>query len=262
MTERTIFFAHANGFPARTYTKLFNALQDSFTIDFIERIGHNPRFPVTDNWALLVDELADAIASRHREPVIGVGHSLGGVLHFMLACKRPELYRRLILLDAPVISRISSHGLKILKFTKLIDRYSPSQLTRYRRNSWPSREAALEHFASKPKFAAFDAEVLGDYVRYGTDVTENGVELSFSPRTEARIYRTIPDHLPGFRGKLKVPAAYIGGSGSREGRLARLSFMKNRFGIPVIQIPGSHLFPFESPLETAAKIKEVCNLNN
>ena len=99
--------------------------------------------------------------------MIGVGHSLGGILHFLAAIERPEIYKQIILLDAPIISRLSSGGLWVLKTLKLIDRYSPSQMTRFRRNLWESREEALGHFAEKPKFAAFDPEVLRDYVEYG-----------------------------------------------------------------------------------------------
>jgi pimeloyl-ACP methyl ester carboxylesterase len=252
-----IHFAHANGFPAGTYTKLFSHLADGFEIGYLERHGHNPQFPVTDNWNALRDELRAEIERRYEEKIIGVGHSLGGVLHFLVAVEAPALYRQIILLDAPVISRLSSHGLRILKSTRLIDRYSPSQMTRYRRNLWESKEAALDYFRRKPKFAAFDPQVLRDYIDYGTVETEKGFELFFSPRTEAKIYRTIPHHLPSLRGKLKVPSAYIGGTRSREGALARLSFMKKHFPIDFYQIEGSHLFPFEKPEATAELLKKI-----
>lgn len=257
MSKTKIHFAHANGFPARTYSKLFSYLEDDFEIGFLERHGHNPKFPVNDNWKSLKDELREEIESRYTEKIIGVGHSLGGVLHFLVAVEKPSLYRQIVLLDAPVISRLSSHGLRFLKITRLIDRYSPSQITRFRRNLWSSKEEAFEHFRRKPKFKAFDEDVLRDYIEYGTVETDKGFELFFSPKTEAKIYRTIPHHLPGFRGKLKVPTAYIGGSRSKEGELARLSFMKKHFSIDFYQIEGSHLFPFEKPLETARIIKKI-----
>jgi pimeloyl-ACP methyl ester carboxylesterase len=257
MTRPSIFFAHANGFPAGTYTKIFADLKRDFDLDFIDRLGHDPHFPVTDNWPRLREELRRTIETRHTQPVIGVGHSLGGVLHLMVACERPELYSQLILLDAPIISRLSSHGLRILKVTRLIDRYSPSQITRFRRNLWKTRDEAFRHFLSKPKFASFDREVLRDYVEHGTIETEKGFSLFFSPQIEARIYRTIPHHLPKLRGRLRVPTVYVGGTESREGRLARLSFMEKHFGIRIESVPGTHLFPFEDPVSTASKIKSL-----
>jgi pimeloyl-ACP methyl ester carboxylesterase len=260
MNKPKIHFAHANGFPAKTYNKLFSLLEDDFEIGFLERHGHNPDFPVSDNWNFLKDELRAEIEKRYTEKIIGVGHSLGGVLHFLVAVERPELYKQIILLDAPVISRLSSHGLRILKMTNLIDRLSPSQMTRFRRNLWASRQEAFEHFKKKPKFDAFDEDVLRDYVEHGTTETEKGFELFFSPKTEAKIYRTIPHHLPNFRGKLKIPTVYIGGTHSKEGELARLSFMKKYFPIDFYQIEGSHLFPFENPELTAEYVKKAAKL--
>ena len=257
MSKPKIHFAHANGFPAKTYNKLFSFLKDDFEIDYLERHGHNPEFPVTDNWKFLRDELGEEIQRRYTQPIIGIGHSLGGVLHFLVAVEKPALYRQIILLDAPIISRLSSHSLRILKLTRLIDRLSPSQMTRFRRNLWQSREEAFEHFKKKPKFEAFDEDVLRDYVEHGTVQTGEGFELFFSPKIEAKIYRTIPHHLPSYRGKLKIPTVYVGGSCSKEGELARLSFMKKHFPIDFHQIEGSHLFPFEKPMLTAELIKNI-----
>jgi hypothetical protein len=56
------------------------------------------------------------------------------------------------------------------------------------------------------------------------------------------------------RGKLKVPAFYIGGSESIEGRLARLAFMKKHFLAGFQELPGTHLFPLEIPDATADAI--------
>lgn len=262
MAKETIHFAHANGFPSKTYSKIFSFLAENFEIGYIERHAHDPRFPVTDNWHNLKEELRVEIETRYTKPVIGVGHSLGGILHFLVAVEHPELYKQIILLDAPIISRLSSHGLRVLKITKLIDRYTPSQMTRFRRNLWVTKEEAFEHFKRKPKFDAFDEDVLRDYVEYGTVKTAKGFELFFKPSIEAKIYQTLPHHLPQMRGKLNIPAAYIGGENSREARLARLGFMKKHFPVDFYLLPGSHLFPFEIPRETAEKITEIIQKQN
>ncbi len=261
MQKTKIYFAHANGFPAKTYSKLFDFLRDDFEIGFLERHGHNPKFPVSENWKFLKDELREEIKKRCTEKIIGVGHSLGGVLHFLVAVENPELYQQIILLDAPIISRLSSHGLRVLKLTKLIDRFTPSQITRFRRNLWISKQEAFEHFKKKPKFAAFDEAVLRDYVEHGLIETDKGYELFFKPSIEAKIYQTIPHNLPKLRGKLRIPTTYIGGNHSQEAKLARLSFMKKYFPIDFYEIEGSHLFPFEKPQLTAEKIKLASNSN-
>lgn len=258
MSKPIIHFAHANGFPAKTYGKLFLYLEPDFEINYLARHAHNPLFPVADNWERLRDELRAEIEKRYTQKIIGVGHSLGGILHFLVAVESPELYKAIILLDAPIISRLSSAGIRVLKSLGLIDRFTPSKITRVRRNFWKDKKEVFEHFKAKEKFAAFDEDVLRDYAEHGTIESENGLKLFFEPRVEAKIYRTIPHNLPKFRGRLKVPAAYVGGTHSREAELARLSFMRKYFPFSFHSIEGSHLFPLEKPKETADKIKEIC----
>lgn len=257
MSKEIIHFAHANSFPAKTYSKLFSYLSDDFEIGYLERHGHNPHFPVTDGWKFLAHELQTEIENLYTQSVIGIGHSLGGILHFLVACEHPELYKAIILLDAPLVSRLSGTALKLLKVTRLADKYSPSRTARFRRNLWQTKDEVFEHFRAKTLFRHFDEDVLRDYANHATIPHEQGFKLLFEPKIEAKIYRTIPDSFTKFRGKLKVPAAYIGGTRSREARLARLSFMKKNFPFKFHFIDGTHLFPFEKPLETAKILKKV-----
>lgn len=256
MEKPKIHFAHANSFPARTYERLFSCLADDFEINYLERHAHNPRFPVSEGWRHLAGELREEIENRYGgEPVVGVGHSLGGILHFLVAVEKPELYRAVVLLDAPIISRLSGAGLKFLRKTNLIERLPLVRATNFRRAVWKTKDEALEHFRQKEKFNAFDESVLRDYVRHGTVTDEKGIRLFFEPQIEAEIYRTIPHDFSKYRGKLRVPAAYIGGTGSREARLARLGFMRRNFPFRFYFTAGSHLFPLEKPQETARLIK-------
>ena len=257
MSKEIIHFAHANGFPAKTYSKLFSSLETDFEVNYLPRHAHNPKFPVTDGWERLRDELRDVLVKSYTEKIIGIGHSLGGVLHLLAAAENPELYKRIILLDAPIISCLSSGGLWVLKTLNLMDRFTPSKVTRYRRNSWQSKQEVYEHFKAKPKFDVFDKDVLRDYATHATIENDKGLELFFKPSIEAKIYQTLPHRLPKLKGKLKLPISYIGGTHSREAQLAGLSFMRKNFDIDFYQIEGSHLFPLEKPLETASLIKEI-----
>ena len=184
---------------------------------------------------------------------------MGGILHLLTAAENPELYSRIILLDAPIISRLSSAGIKFLKLTNKMDKSPLVKTTRFRKSFWKDKLAALEHFRQKDKFAKFDPDVLRDYIEYGTVETDKGAELFFSPQIEAAVYATLPDYLPNLRGKLKVPIFYIGGTKSQEAKMARLGFMQKYFPIKFQFIEGSHLFPFEKPQETAQAILAIIN---
>ena len=260
MSKPIIHFAHANGFPAKTYSKLFSFLESEYQINYLERHAHNPKFPVTDGWDRLRDELREELERRYTDRVIGIGHSLGGVLHLLVAAEKPEFYERIILLDAPIISRFSSLMLRLIKTFNLTDKYTPAQITRFRRSSWKSKDEVFQHFKTKAKFDAFDEDVLRDYAEHATFDGEANRELFFKPSIEAKIYQTLPHHLPRLKGKLKIPISYIGGANSREAELARLSFMRKNFAVDFHEINGSHLFPLENPLETAEIIKKILHV--
>jgi pimeloyl-ACP methyl ester carboxylesterase len=256
MSRPTIHFAPANSFPARSYDKLFSFLAHDFEIGYLNLHAHNPLFPVRDGWQKLADELKTEIEKRYTKPVIGVGHSLGGILHFLVAVRNPELYSALVLLDAPLASRLSGAGLRFAKRTRLIRKIPPFKIAVRRRREWDSKQASFEHFAGK--FRSFDPEMVRDYVQHGTIENEDGsVKLLFKPEIEAKIYRTIPHNFSQFRGKLTVPAAYIGGTDSREARLARLGFMRRNFPFRFRFIKGSHHFPFQKPEQTAEAIRRI-----
>ena len=76
----------------------------------------------------------------------GVGHSLGGYLHYLAAVRRPELYRAIVLLDAPIIGAFRGSMLGATKRLGIVDRVTPAGATRDRRSSWPSRDEARAHF--------------------------------------------------------------------------------------------------------------------
>ena len=55
---RASVFSHANGFPAGTYRVIFAAWRAAgFHLHAIEKLGHDPRCPVTGNWPNLRDQL-------------------------------------------------------------------------------------------------------------------------------------------------------------------------------------------------------------
>lgn len=51
----TLVFSHGNSFPAGTYRVMLDSLRArGFTVHAIEKYGHDPRYPVTDNWTRLM----------------------------------------------------------------------------------------------------------------------------------------------------------------------------------------------------------------
>ena len=214
----------------------------------------DPLYPPTEGWPRLVDQLIENIEKI--SPVHGIGHSLGGYLNYLAAVRRPELFRGIVLLDAPLIGAFRGSLLGATKRLGIVDRVTPAGATRDRRSTWHTREEARAHFLSRRLFRNFASEALDDYVRHGLVEDGDGrLKLKIDPRIEYEIYRTIPHdmmrHLPG----LAVPAAFIGGSDSDVVRRIRLAGMRPKFSFR--SVPGGHLFPFEHPREAARSIAQA-----
>lgn len=255
-----IIFSHGNSFPASTYRVIFDSLrQRGFEVDAVEKFGHDPQYPVTNNWPHLVEQLADFARSKqsHDQPAFLVGHSLGGILSLMCAARHPELARGVVLIDSPVIGGWRATTLGLAKRTPLIGSLSPGRISQKRRNHWPSLQAALDNFQHKKSFARWDPQVLRDYIEHGT-CDDNGQRvLCFDREVETAIYNSLPHKLDSLlkRHPLKCPAAFIGGTHSAEMRQAGMELTQHVVKGRVMMLDGSHLFPMEKPLATAAAIE-------
>jgi pimeloyl-ACP methyl ester carboxylesterase len=256
-----IVFSHANSFPASTYKVLFKNLRArGYTVKAVEKFGHNPLYPVSDNWPHVVQQLLDfakPIADKTGEPVWLVGHSLGGFLSLMAAARQPELAKGVVLIDSPILGGWRSKALGLAKTTQLVGSISPGAVSRRRRNSWPSVEAAYEHFRHKRAFAKWDAQVLMDYVTHGTVEHEGKRVLAFDRDIETHFYNTLPDNLDRLlaRHPVKCPVTFIGGSDSAEMKQVGMGMTEQVTQGRTMMLDGSHLFPMEKPLATAAAIE-------
>jgi pimeloyl-ACP methyl ester carboxylesterase len=226
-------------------------LREQFQVSFIDAIGTDPRHPPTEGWPHLIEQYLQSI----REPVYGVGHSLGGYLNYLAAVRRPDLFRGIVLLDAPIIGPFRGSLLGAVKRLGIVDRVTPAGATRDRRSSWSTREEARAHFSGRKLFANFAPECLDDYVRHGLVEHQGRLRLKIDPAIEYQIYRTIPHDMMRHLQKLRVPAAFIGGADSDVVRRVRLAGMKPKFLMR--KVPGGHLFPFERPREAARSIVQV-----
>lgn len=257
MNKPVLHFAHANGFPAPVYRKLLDKLSERYQVGYLDTMAHDRRYPVTDGWPHLADETIAYIESRYTQPVIGVGHSLGGLVLFFAAVKRPDLFRSLVILDSPMFNPWRSRGLRLAKLFGMVDKVTPAGATKRRRNGWGSVDEVRDYFANKGLFANFDPDCLADYARFGTVEQQGKVKLKFSPQIECNIFRSLPHHYYRLKGRLKVPTAYIAGTDSNVINAKDLAYLKRHFRVPVSLQNGGHLYPLEAPLATAEAIHAV-----
>lgn len=250
--QPTVHFAHGNSFPSGTYRRFLDLLSKNYDVQALEMHAHNPAYPVTDGWPALTQELIDELRIQYQQPVILVGHSLGGILSLMAAKQRPDLVRCVVLLDAPVSVGWRAHVFRLAKALKLDRHWSPARFSERRRNQWPDAEAAYQHFSTKQVFASWPKEVLRDYVEHGTVAQTSGVGLRFRREIETAVYLTLPHHLGQVvRSPFPVPVGFIGGSDSIECRQAGMSATRRLVGPHITLLPGGHLFPLQTPQAAA-----------
>ena len=257
MSTEIINFVHANGFPAASYQTFFNYFSPEYRLVAQQQYGHNPQYPLENNWQYLVDELINYV-SQQPQPVIALGHSFGGVLSYMAACQQPQLFKGLIMLDPPILTGPLAKLLGLIKNTALIDKVTPAGKAKIRRNHWPLNSNMLSQFDNRKLFRHFDKRCLQDYADNCVSEKNNKLALNFLPEVEAGIFRNIPSNLSRYKNKLRVPAALIYGEKSDLyphyifKRFAR----NNNITIKRIDKAG-HMFPLERPQEAARIIESL-----
>jgi pimeloyl-ACP methyl ester carboxylesterase len=263
MKHDIINFVHANGFPAKSYNTFLDLFVDDFKVIALDKYGHNPLYSITHNWQYLVDELIAFVITqnkalnRENEKVINIGHSFGGVISFMAACQRPELFKGVIMLDPPAFTGTTAFMMKLLKGTELFDKITPAGKANIRRNHWPLNANMVDQFKHKSLFKNFDPRCLSDYANHGFIKRNQKQELLFSASVETQVFRTLPVNLGSFKNKLNIPATLIYAQNGVCSKKAVKRFAKKN-DINTVELANTgHMFPLEQPEQTAALIKDI-----
>jgi pimeloyl-ACP methyl ester carboxylesterase len=188
-----IHFAHANGYPPGAYRQFLEALGRDYRVLAIQ---HRPMWSTMDpadmhDWRLVTGDLIDFLDAHDLRDVVGVGHSLGGVATMYAAIQRPDLFRALVFVE-PVF--LPAELLATLRANPQISLFGNSLVQRAlrRRNYWPDRQAAFDHYRPKSVFNKLPDAALWDYINYGLKEDGDGVTLAYPREWEARFYELAP----------------------------------------------------------------------
>ena len=120
-----------------------------------------------------------------------------------------------------------------------------------------SAATALEHFRHKRAFTRWDPQVLEDYIDSGMVEEDGKFVLAFDRDVETSIYNTLPHNLRALLRKhpLKCPVAFIGGRQSEEMKQVGMTLTLEVTQGRTMVLDGTHLFPMEKPLATAAAVE-------
>ncbi|MEZ5504832.1 MAG: alpha/beta hydrolase [Gammaproteobacteria bacterium] len=248
-----VHIAHANGIPGATYQPIIQRLQPHQGIA-IPRFGHDPRFPVTHNWQALADELITYLEANAAEPVVGVGHSMGSIVTFIAACKRPDLFRGVLMLDPSLFWGAMALTCKLLKLLGRMDDVAPSGKSKFRKRNWPDRQTAVAYFASKRLFQ-FHPDCFESFCQSAIEDCANGeVKLHFDVDVECDIFRNTPDNLRKYKRPPNLPMRLVYADKSDASMEKMVLPFCRHFAIPVEKIAGEHMYPLQQPDLTAELI--------
>lgn len=217
------------------------------------------------DWQPFSDDLLRFLADVGPAPVIGVGHSIGGIVTLRAALRDPQKFRALVLLDPVLFVPSFLLMWNFMRAIGLGERVHPLiRGAKRRRRSFDDLDTVFRSYRSRVIFRYLSDESLRAYIQGMTVQKEDGsYELAYSPEWEAHIYLTGLRDFDLWRGlpKLDIPTLIIRGAETDTftENAARLVMKKN----PKIQVhtlqKATHILPLEHPQEVAEIIKRFLN---
>lgn len=243
-----VYFAHATSFCGAVWEPVTSRLSDveCITWDFAGH-GSGPELSLPVSWETFGAQVLD-----ETEPGgVGVGHSMGACAMLMAQIADPSRFRFLILIE-PIIFP-GPHGRV---------EHPLSETATHRKRSFPSRDAALDNFASGGALAGWDQEALTAYVRCGFR-GDGPVHLACPPEVEADVYRASNDHDTWERlDQIEIPVLILAGETSDTITPDFARTQAQRFpsaGIEIVAGAG-HFLPMERPGLVADRISRIANV--
>ncbi len=240
-----VYFAHATSFCGAVWRPIIDSLAgiDCVTWDFAGH-GQGPELEVPVDWR----RFGEQVLAETRPGGVGVGHSMGACALVMAQLEDPERFAFLVLIE-PIIFP-GPHG-------RL--EHPLSDVASKRKESFVSRESALENFRSRHAFSGWHPQALAAYVSCGL-IGEDPVELACKPEVEADIYRASNDHDTWEHlSEVEIPVLILSGSDSDTIAPDFAKTQASRFpsaGVEVVPNVG-HFLPMERPELVAERVRRI-----
>ena len=250
-----IVILHATGFLGRIYRPLAEPLCAIAHVYSYDQLGHGDSSAAPDgdySWDATMRDLEGFITAMGWSGVRAAGHSAGATAIGGLACERPDLISRAVLVE-PVIFE-SPAGTELGWRNPFVER------TLKRRRTFDSVEAMYLSFHNKPPYSTWDKDVLRDYCQFGTRPTSDGRrELKCAPEVEAKFYETSRD-FDGLGRILRCTAPLLimfGARGDSPGATLSGKIAQQLKNGRVIDVAGAgHFLPMEKPDYVADRASE------
>jgi pimeloyl-ACP methyl ester carboxylesterase len=241
-----IVVVHATGFLGRIYRPLAERLRAIGHVYCYDQRGHGDSSPAPDGdytWDATMRDLEAFIIRMRWSGVRALGHSAGATAIGSLACERPDLISRAVLVE-PVIFE-SPTAPELGWRNPFIER------TLKRKRVFDSVDAMYSNFDHKPPYDTWRKDILRDYCEFGTRPTSDGKrELKCTPEVEAKFYEAARD-FDGLGRILRCTTPLLvmfGQRGDSLGATLSAKVAKQLRNGRVIDVPDAgHFLPMEKP---------------
>ncbi len=201
--------------------------------------------------------MVEGLKEMRAHQVVGIGHSLGGVLTLYAAVKEPDLFKQIVLIDPTMLAPGLLRKIRFMKFFGFEARNFLVKGALRRKREWETYREAYEYFRGRQLLKTWSDEMVESYTKSITAPSPQGkVSLSYPPEWEAQIYRTIPTDLWKFARRLEQPSLVIRGEKSNtflEDGEKEFRKVNPKANLAVVAGAG-HLVPQEKPEEVGALI--------
>jgi len=259
----TIHFAHANGYPPEAYKQLLTPMTKEYkVIGMLQRpLWNEADYEVVSDWHILADDLITFFDTHGMKNVTGIGHSMGGVVSVLAADKRPDLFKKLILIEPVIFPKLMT-SINHLMPMVLRKKYVPvAKVALNRRDHWDTEQDIFDSYRKKRLFSLLSDETIWDWINAGVIKDANGgVKLRFTKEWEAHIYATVTNVLDSLD-RLKMPFYIM--RGEKTNVISDNTWRKLHKKHPEDQLieyqNTTHLLPLEKPALLANDILEIIN---
>lgn len=210
------------------------------------------------SWRTMAHDMLTAMTKLSDGPVLGIGHSFGGVLTLYAAVEAPERFRGLVLIEPVLLAR---HILPLVWLMQRLGQHYRFPLARRasrRTDRFHSLEEARNRLKGRGAFANMTPDAFEHYLESALCPDASGtLRLAWSREWEAQIFATLPTNAWGMLRRLQLPLLLIRGVQSDLivdtiwNDMARFA-PQARFA----EIPGGHMIPMEQPAALATLIAE------
>ena len=256
---RPLVLLHPNGFCAGLFDPIARRLAagGAFRPIGVDLRGHGgtdkPQPPDPYTYEGMAGDVIAVLDALGFDAVDIAGGSLGGGVAIHVDRCQPGRARRLMLCE-PVALPVDADA--------PLDQAHPMAAGALRRKVvWPSREAMIHSYGSRPPLNRLAPEALAAYVAWGAEDRPDGqVQLACPPAVEAAIFAGAAslrgvnaafEHLP----QLTAPVAVLAGDRSFV-PLERFELVAAAAGVPLEVVTGDHFFLHEDTARGAALIEE------